>query len=29
LFGSWEVTFKKETNVAHQTTTEFNDTGLV
>lgn len=29
LFGSWEVTFKTEKNVAHQFTTEFNDTGIV
>jgi predicted dehydrogenase len=29
LMGSWEVTFLQEANVAHQTTTEFNDTGVV
>jgi UDP-N-acetyl-2-amino-2-deoxyglucuronate dehydrogenase len=29
LMGSWEVTFIQEANVAHQTTTEFNDTGVV
>lgn len=29
LMGRWEVTFIEESNIAHQGTTEFNDTGLV